>query len=193
MTYTELYTLLKSCICDCLGADLHSGRVREAYQQSDAPQFTINDDVVVTYLTEKDDPYSHQRNTVYEETNDSVILHHKGTRVWDLHCYCYGPNSYEMADLIRSHILTSQLKSKLHRHNVALVPTIPTIQGMPEQAQGQWWSRWDITLTFNESYDYTEDVGTIDHIHTTVGIAKSPNQIDLSKTKTFNDMFTTNR
>lgn len=193
MRYNELYTLLKSCICDCLDVDIDSGKVREAYQQSDAPQFTINDDVIITYLTEKDDSYAHQRSVSYSDSNNSVIRHHKGTRVWYLHCYCYGPNAYDNADLIRSKILTRALKSKLHSHGVAIVPEIPTIVNTPEQAQGQWWTRYDITLVFNESYDYTEDVGTIEHINTTVSIAKSPDPATPDKPKATHDMFNTNR
>ena len=30
------------------------------------------------------------------------------------------------------------------------------------------------SLVFNESYDYTEDVGTIEHINTSICIAKAP-------------------
>jgi len=96
--------------------------------------------------------------------------------VWSLHCYCYGPQSYDNADLIRSKILTQSLKSKLHLNGVAIVPEIPTIINTPEQAQGQWWTRYDITLVFNESYDYTEDVGAIEYINTNIGIAKSPDK-----------------
>ena len=89
--------------------------------------------------------------------------------------------------------MTHALKSKLHSNGVAIVPEIPTIVNTPEQAQGQWWTRYDITLVFNESYDYTEDVGTIEHINTTVSIARSPDPATPDKHRATHDMFNTNR
>jgi hypothetical protein len=40
----------------------------------------------------------------------------------------------------------------------------PAVQAS-EIFAGQWWERWNLTLTFNERYDVSEDVGRIESVH----------------------------
>ena len=52
----------------------------------------------------------------------------------------------------------------LAKKDIYLVPLMQTERQANEIFAGQWWERWDITLTFNERYVAVDDVGRIEEV-----------------------------
>ena len=164
MTMKELQSLIRQSYCALLGVPINSMMVRTTYNTDGQLAFTINDDVVIMSLEEADDMYGNYRQYVERPVGDINYRDHVGTRVWDVRLTAYGPNSHTNLDLIRSGVLTHTSMRILSPKDVFVVPTIPRIQRSPEQFNGQWYERSDMTIRYNELYVYEENVGRTDTV-----------------------------
>lgn len=168
MTLKELQSLLRSAFCQILRENPAGNTVRVSYPVDGSPGFKINENVLFLYLHEADDRYAHDRQPVYYEKNDTVYRDHVGTRVWDCILTAYGPDCYEWLDKIRSGVLWEATRRMLGLKDVFLVPTNPTINRVPELANGQWWPRCDMVLRYNELHVDSERVGHIEEVNITI-------------------------
>ena len=61
-------------------------------------------------------------------------------------------------------VFLEAVRAYLAKEHIYLVPYLqPPVQAN-EIFAGQWWERWNITLTFNELYDVHEDVSYYDKV-----------------------------
>lgn len=138
--------------------------IRRAFPKEGAPDWKITDNVLFLNLTQRDDEYSRQINSTYYTENGTVIRRGARTRVWDLSFKAYGPRSFDIITTLQDGVFFITTKMLLSPNDVFLVPNIDRAIQANELFAGQWWERWDTTLTFNELYIPLEDVGHIEKV-----------------------------
>ena len=138
--------------------------IRKMYPRNGAPDWTVDDDIVFLNASIRDDDYGKQRDSVYRAEQGTIIRHAMRTRVWDLAVNAYGPNSFDIITAMQDGVFLPEIKMYLAKNEVYLVPTIPPAVQSNEIFAGQWWERWNTTLTFNERYVSHEDVGRIESV-----------------------------
>lgn len=134
--------------------------VRIEWPTDGAPGWEIDTDVAFIQLTEQDDPYNKQRNmeivphmigSPAEVDPDNVIEQIKYTRVWSLHLYFYGPNSFDTAQRVRDYFLTpSSFREQLALNRLYPIPSIAAARRVPELFETRWWERSDLHIYLNE-------------------------------------------
>lgn len=139
--------------------------IRKMYPKGGAPDFTISDNVVFLNATPRDDDYSKQRDSVYKTEQGTVMRNSMRTRVWDIKAQAYGPRAYDVVTAMKDGVFLPEVQMLLAKKGFYLVPNMPVPIQANEIFAGQWWERWDITLTFNEEYLSKQDVGAIEHVY----------------------------
>lgn len=138
--------------------------IRKMYPRNGAPDWTVDDNIVFLNLTPRDDDYAKQRDSEYIGQDNTIMRHAMRTRVWDLEVNAYGPRSYDMVTAMKDGVFSQSIKMFLAKKDIYLVPLMQTERQANEIFAGQWWERWDITLTFNERYVAVDDVGRIEEV-----------------------------
>jgi hypothetical protein len=138
--------------------------IRKMYPKNGAPDWKVDDNIVFLNLDQRDDDYAKQRDSIYKSEQGTIMRHAMRTRVWDLTVNAYGPRAYEMTAAMQDGVFLQSVKRYLAQYGIYLVPYMqPQVQSS-EIFAGQWWERWNITLTFNESYSTSEDAGSIETV-----------------------------
>ena len=139
--------------------------IRWRYPESGAPDWKISDDILFLYLSEADDDYAKQRDSLYRAEDETVYRDTARTRVLDLQVTAYGRRSYEIANLLKDGFFYEPIRRNLAQKDVFIVPNLPTCMRVPELFAGKWWDRWDIALRFNALYRLApENVGRIERV-----------------------------
>lgn len=87
---------------------------------------------------------------VYDEETDTqheIVTYHRRHNVLLIF---YGPSAPEDADLFRVSLLRPKQRAFLMARGLAPLPHIPKPRRMPELDGGQWWERWDLTISMYE-------------------------------------------
>ena len=138
--------------------------IRRMYPRNGAPDWTVTDNIVFLNLDIREDDYAKQRDSIYKAEQGTIMRHAMRTRVWDLQVVAYGPRAFDVVTAMNDGVFLPEIKSFLSKKEVYLVPTIPPAVQANEIFAGQWWERWNLTLTFNEKYVSVEDVGRIESV-----------------------------
>lgn len=168
MKYSNLTNLFWDAINEIVGNEV-SGEpdryIRWKYPAKGGPDWGFDDNIVFLNLSEMDDEYGKQNDSIYVTENDTVIRKRGRTRVWELLCTIYGPESYDIANQIKDGVFTEKVRRTLSQGGVFLVPDMPVCRYVPELYAGRWWNRYDVALHFNEWYEAPdEDVGHIESL-----------------------------
>lgn len=147
----NLYWRLTTQILGCDPANTaHAKVVRIAWPTEGSPAWKRDEDVVFVRISESDDDYNRQRDTVYEvKDTDNAWQRTAQTRVLQVTWICYGPNSFDKAFAIRSALYTPQYRETLAGNGIYPVPAFEAPRRAPELFAGQWWERTDLTARFN--------------------------------------------
>ncbi|OHW63074.1 hypothetical protein EUAN_08580 [Andreesenia angusta] len=142
--------------CHMLGytTEEEMSKVRIAWQSDGAPSWKIDEDVVLLRVTPEDNRMARELNILYDtdETDLDNLKRKTGyARTHKINWTLYGPNSYDNADLLRSHIFANEYMVKFKKQNLFLVTDVPMPTRIPEFYNKQWWDRTDFSATFTES------------------------------------------
>ena len=138
--------------------------IRKMYPKNGAPDWKVDDNIVFLNLDQRDDDYAKQRDSIYKSEQGTIMRHAMRTRVWDLTFNAYGPKAYDIVAAMQDGVFLPEIKSYLAKNEVYLVPLMQQPIQSNEVFAGQWWERWNLTLTFNEKYVSVEDVGRIETV-----------------------------
>jgi hypothetical protein len=130
------------------------GKVRTTWPADGQPSWKINEDVIFLRVTPQDDKLARELNIVYYKNElDNAFADKKTgyTRVHKVNWTCYGPNSYDNADIIRHMIFDNDFMYEFKKKNLALITDVPMPTRLPELYNAQWWERTDFSATFNEA------------------------------------------
>lgn len=148
-----------------IGKDIPPDNIRLTYPQDGQPNWAINEDIVFIRLFEKEDEYAKQLDSIYESERATVIKKSARTRVWEVQYVVYGPSANTNINKLKDGVFRQDVKRLLSGNGVFLIPDLSPCRRVPELFAGQWWNRWDLSLSFNELYSLPdEDVGRIESV-----------------------------
>lgn len=169
MTFEELENLFGDVSEAILTDVIHSEDIWISYSENSAPNWKIHDDRLFIQLFEKDDDFAKQLDSIFTAERGTVIKKSARTRIWEVKYIAYGPQASTIVNMIKDGVFREEIKRILGKNSVFLVPNIPQARRIPENFNGQWWNRWDLTLTFNQLHRLAdEDVGRIESIEITL-------------------------
>jgi hypothetical protein len=148
----QIETTLQAITLSMLGIDpgfdaSAYGEVRIGWQQEGQPAQSIDEDVVYLRAISVDDPYNRVRDVSYPDPLTELTQY---TRVWEAFWECLGPNSFDHVRQIRSALFTQAAHDQFTQANLYLVTDVEEPRRVPEQKDGQWWQRSDLSARFNE-------------------------------------------
>jgi len=137
-------------------------RVRIGWPEKGAPAWKQNEDVTFLLLTYDDDMITQQQHVTYQPNGlDSINRTVEYTRVLRVNWICYGPNSFDDADKIRSGLYLPPSSEALIKSNMALIMDVPSPMRSPELFNGQWWDRSSFYARFNEKVTRRSEIPTL--------------------------------
>lgn len=166
----SLATLLQALVTQIFGFDPRDpaqqsaafSSVRIGWPEQGQPAWEIGEDVCFIRAATEDDPYSRVRDGLWGVNNsESLMKRMSFTQVWNVYLTLYGPNCADRARLILSALAdVDWVHDALAESNLYLVvgPNRPTYA--PENFQGQWWKRADVSLRLNESVEESTTVAS---------------------------------
>ena len=134
-------------------------RVRIEWPRNGAPAWKIDEDVAFLLVNFDDDPITRQMEVTYgtqDDANAARALNY--TRVLRVSWICYGPNSFNDVNKIRTGLFLPQFAQQLRANDLALITDVPSPIRGPELFNGQWWERSSFYARFNEKITETSTV-----------------------------------
>lgn len=146
-----------------LGVDPNSpssqSRVRIEWPKNGYPGWKIDEDIAFLLVTYDDDAITRQMDVNYAPLDEYQANHLLSyTRVVRVSWTCYGPNSFNDIDTIRSSLYIPKYKELIKANNLALILDVPNPMRSPELFNGQWWDRSSFYARFNEKVTRTSAV-----------------------------------
>ncbi|NOU95593.1 hypothetical protein GC093_20505 [Paenibacillus sp. LMG 31456] len=155
LSITEIENFFQASTTRMLGLDpnapANQKRVRVAWPSKGAPAWKHEENVVFLMIGYADDSITRQMDVSYDQADvDNANRTVSYTRVIHVSWTCYGPNSFNDADLIRSNLFLPKTKADLAAVNLALIIDVPMPMRTPELFASQWWDRTSFFARFNE-------------------------------------------
>jgi hypothetical protein len=141
-TLAELQATMQAVTRTITGID--GKKVRIAYQQDNQPSREIDQDIIYLSIKPVDNLYDKQIESVYDP--DYEINEFYYTRVMECTWSCFGPDSFQNADLIRFSIVQDAIRAALRPYQIFPVPGIVAPDRVQYLFQGQWWERSDLRV-----------------------------------------------
>jgi hypothetical protein len=136
---------------DPSGLQPNQSPVRVEWPTGGAPGWKINEDITFIMVNYDDDAITRQVEVKYLSNNDQNAYRTvSSTRVLRVNWICYGPNSFDNANIIRNGIFLPEFSEMLKENNLALIFDLPSPIRAPELFNGQWWDRTSFYARFNE-------------------------------------------
>jgi hypothetical protein len=163
LTIQQINSFFWSLTVQMLGLDpaapANQDRVRKAWPAKGAPAWKRDDNIAFLLCNYDDDPITRQMDVSYQSANaDNADRETSYTRVLRVNWICYGPNSFNDMDTIRSSLYLPQFTQLLASNNLALILDVPVPTRSPELFNGQWWDRTSFYARFNEKVVRHADV-----------------------------------
>lgn len=170
---SELEILFQDLVLNALGysktgspsaySDIEYSYVRVSWPTYGAPAWKVTEDVTFLRVAEDADPYNVQREDKFTRLGETTLNQEETrTKILSLSVICYGPNSWDNAELIRNKFFGEEIKYLLGKEKIYMLPDIDsTPQRRPESFNNQWWERVDVEFRFNEKIAVNETIDSI--------------------------------
>lgn len=153
LTLDQIKKVFSDLTFSMLGLDPtnDAGKVRSEWPTTGSPGWKITDDITFFAINFDDDPITRQMDVTYSSLDDINLNQSLSyTRVIRVNWMCYGPNSFNNIDIIRSSLSQPDFISTLKSNNIALIMDLSMPTRAPELFNGQWWDRSSLYARFNE-------------------------------------------
>lgn len=173
LTFPEMNRLFYRAIMAALGYDpdevygAKAPPVRQTNTAPGAPDWKLTDDVVFFGLRAlSGDPISQSVDETWQDAEEDLLRIHRTIRVVELSLTAYGPNACDRLSAIRHTFLDGS--QDLRAENFYIIPSPDAPEYAPEVWQGEWWSRANLALRFNQTLEWREEVKTIRAVPVTI-------------------------
>jgi hypothetical protein len=154
-TIDDLNRLFQEAIISALGLEDNAQRydmVRVTSKGEEHPAWTVNDDICVIFVQERDHDINAFRNRVLSEVGDTTLIQAiQYTRYWQLRAMFYGPHAVDNARKAKSFFYLLTGHDMMAAGNLFLVPTNRAPMRTPLLYEGNWYERADLIMYFNEN------------------------------------------
>lgn len=167
LTFEQIEELFFDVTCACLEinstAESSQKAVRRSWSTQGQPHWKVNDNITVFKITPEDDNYNKIREYRYFHKlpvlEDNYTQEVTYTNVFTVMWSVYGPNSRDSSMKIFTNIFDPDVREKLRKKKIYLIPEVPAPVRNPELFEGQWWERIDIRARFNELITMQKNFG----------------------------------
>ncbi len=140
--------------------------VRLTYSTYGKPDWSIGEDVIFIAFATMADETTQPIHETWKDAGRDLIRTHGANRVIRVSFTAYGPSCYD--NLIKLRHAFMDGSSILRKADIMLIPDESVPQYAPEMYQNMWWDRADISLRFNNTMTWEEDVKTIEEVPVTI-------------------------
>lgn len=163
MSAASLATTTDSVI---VGPSSAFSRVRVDWQLQGQPGWSPGDpDTCIIGCLTVPSEYSNMRDVTNTSDATTITQTDVYTRCWRTSWTFYGPNCIDNARAVRSALIKlAWISELLAQSNLFIQSNITEPLRVPENFQGQWWPRVDMTSDFNEQITETYTVGTVQSV-----------------------------
>lgn len=173
LTFPEMNRLFYRAIMEVLGYDpdetygAKAPPVRQTNTVPGSPDWKLGDDVVFFGLRAvSGDPISQPVDETWQDAEEDLLRIHRAIRVVELSLTAYGPNACDRLTAIRHKFLDG---SKILRaEKFYIIPSADVPEYAPEVWQGEWWSRANLALRFDQTLEWREEIKTIETVPVTI-------------------------
>lgn len=144
--------------------------VRLTYSTYGKPDWSIGDDVLFITFAAMADETTQPIHETWKDAGRDLIRTHGVNRVIQASFTAYGPGCYE--NLIKLRHAFMDGSDILRKADIMLIPDESVPQYAPEMYQNMWWDRADISMRFNNTMTWEEDVKAIEEVP--VSITENP-------------------
>lgn len=156
LTPEQVQTLFQNVTLNAIGINPATDpaayqKVRCGWQQTGQPAWRIDQDMIAILATLENDPIAGFRDYIYTPASPEALTKSMGyTVVWKIHWTIYGPSGADNARNIVTAMWLDWAHDYLAASAIYAVPRWNRPTRAPELYAGQWWSRYDLELKFNE-------------------------------------------
>ena len=136
--------------------------VRLTYSTYGKPDWTIDEDVLFLTFGTIADETTQPIHEIWKDADRDLIQVHFTNRVIQVSFTAYGPNCYE--NLIKVKHAFMDGSDILRSADIMMIPDESVPQYAPESYQNMWWDRADMSLRFNNTMSWEEDVKAIEEV-----------------------------
>lgn len=144
--------------------------VRLTYSTYGKPDWSVGDDVLFITFAAMADETTQPIHETWKDAGRDLIRTHGVNRVIQVSFTAYGPNCYE--NLIKLRHAFMDGSDILRAADIMLIPDESAPQYAPEMYQNMWWDRADMSMRFNNTMTWEEDVKAIEEVP--VSITENP-------------------
>jgi hypothetical protein len=172
---TDLDQIIQTLTLNIFGINpstdpLAYSKVRVAWQAQ--PGFTFTDDICSIQTTEDDDAYSIRDRALVVASSATVSQIDTFVRTWGVRWVLYGPSGFDRARLIKSALTLDWTHDELLASNLSVVTRWKRTIRAPEQRDGNWWPRADLSLQMYELVTESIVLPTIASVETKLFIER---------------------
>jgi hypothetical protein len=125
-------------------------KVRVSWQPVGQPAWSINEQICVMKAVEEEDDYNRIRDTILASAVSGSVEQIIGyTRVWRVTWNFYGPNCFDQGRLVRDAMFLDWTTLALALRKLYLVTDVGRVVYVPEEFQGQFFKRADLSMRLN--------------------------------------------
>lgn len=142
--------------------------VRISWPTGGAPAFGIDDNVTFLKVTESPLPneYHVQHEEIYSQQGspEAGVMSTNSTRGIQVGWIFYGTTAWNSAALIKDSIFRADLREMLSLQKIYPIANFTPPRRIPENWQGLWYDRYDLTILFYEQIKLNREVDFIEKV-----------------------------
>lgn len=147
LTYRELQKIFWQQAVNI--SQIEPSRVAHAYEQDSQPYLDPNSAWLYLFVGIAPNTYDKQTDIEYGQNNDETVEETASyTRVISVDFYCFGPESFDIADKLIHGMFRPLVTSVFNASGIFPVVHPETPTHAPYPWNGQWWSRTDFKIDF---------------------------------------------
>ncbi len=144
--------------------------VRLTYSTFGKPDWTIKENVIFLTFAAMADETTQPIHEIWKDAGRDLVRVHGANRVIQVSFTAYGPDCVE--SLIKLKHAFMDGSAVLRKADILLIPDESVPRYAPEIYQNMWWDRADMSLRFNNTMTWEEDVKAIEEVP--VSITENP-------------------
>ncbi len=165
-TIKEFEDIMQPIFARALGWDITSpdktNDIRISWQTEGMPAFKISDNVIFIAALPLDHQINRQHDSLFSNSSPDLVETKTMTRLMSMSLIAYGSDAMENLKTLQLAMFDDTYRDELREYGIYYVPDGEEPKRAPEEFQGQWWERSDMTMRFNEMLTQVKSVNAVE-------------------------------